>query len=190
MFPLKPPFVGDCPSCHVWFPGAKPTVATGTQLLCPRDGAWMDFSSGPGGSGKIIDVASCFQVCLPRGKLKHCDGDLMWFTQVEHGLEAKSQTQSQTAGWKRNCLALGFCWKEQLRFVLRSFRKQMLMWVDALHKQARGLWILGWHHMFFFHIFHVILNQKGTLTRKWYYLLTQMAISEESRCNEEIQSKH
>ena len=40
----------------------------------------------------------------------------------------------------------------------------------------------------FFHIFHVILNQKGTLTRKWYYLLTQMAISEESRCNEEIQS--
>jgi hypothetical protein len=42
----------------------------------------------------------------------------------------------------------------------------------------------------FFHIFHVILNQKGTLTRKWYYLLTQMAISEESRCNEEIQSKH
>ena len=150
MFPLKPPFVGDCPSCHVWFPGAKPTVATGTQLLCPRDGAWMDFSSGPGGSGKIIDVASCFQVCLPRGKLKHCDGDLMWFTQVEHGLEAKSQTQSQTAGWKRNCLALGFCWKEQLRFVLQSFRKQMLMWVDALHKQARGLWILGWHHMFFF----------------------------------------
>ena len=111
----------------------------------------MDLSSGPGGSGINIDVASCFQVCLPRGKLKHCDGDLMWFTQVEHGLEAKSQTQSQTAGWKRNCLALGFCWKEQLRFVLRSFRKQMLMWVDAPHKQARGLWILGWHHMFLSH---------------------------------------
>ena len=102
----------------------------------------MDFSSGPGGSGNNIDVASCFQVCLPRGKLKHCDG--AWLGNQIPNPEPNSWMKEKLFGF-------GLCWKEQLRFVLRSFRKQMLMWVDALHKQARGLWILGWHHMFLSH---------------------------------------